>query len=324
VSSISDPGRPSRGDRKRVQRLIDGAYAAGTLSAAERGLRTQRVDAAHTRGDLAMIARDLGAPTLTDENPERSEADVVAESPQAPSLGSAIDPQLLQSMRVGGAYRGPAGGSTPVTVNLAGLAQTGRRIRLVILIVVVAVLGFCGLGVFALVPAFMEGFNSGISSPDGTPPSVTSASSSGAPTPQPSTAASLHSAAGWKALVSAIEQESGSTSVYDAVVYPTYAAVGLDGGRTITRRLYRDGAWQDSFKVSTPIVGKPVDLRSIDPELIGRLPAETAQRLGVEHPTGSYFIVNAIPTDPKIMVYVQSDGGSQYQAYAVDGTPRAF
>jgi len=124
-------------------------------------------------------------------------------------------------------------------------------------------------------------------------------------------------------LVDAIEKSSGSTSVYDLVVYPTYASVGLDGGKYVERRLYRDGAWQDSFNVRTPIVGKPVDLRRIDPRVVARLPDETAQRLGVVNPTGTYFIVNAILSEPKIMVYVQADGGSQYQAYTLDGTPRA-
>lgn len=329
VSSISDPGRPSRGDRKKVQRLIDAAYAAGTLSAAERALRSQRVDAAHTRGDLAMIARDLGASVPTQEGAGQSVPDVpsagaAGESANTPSLGRAIDPQVLQSMRVGSSHRGAATGSTPpVTVNLAGFAQAKRTIQLVILVVVVAVFGFCGLGLFALIPAFMEGFNSHTSSPGSTPTSAMSVPTGEAPG-EASADVSLHTAAGWKRLVSAIEQESGSTSVYDVVVYPTYAAVGLDGGKTIDRRLYRDGAWQDSFKVSTPVVGNPIDLRSIDPRVIAKLPAEAAQRLGVEHPTGSYFIVNAIPTDPKIMVYVQSESGSQYQAYALDGTPRAF
>jgi hypothetical protein len=197
---------------------------------------------------------------------------------------------------------------------------------MVIVISVVALLGMCGLGLAAAIPAFVEGFNSG-SSP--VPPAIPTAGPSadvpinpGAPV-EPARNASLHSAAGWQALVRAIRKESGSTSVYDLVVYPTYASVGLDGGEYVERRLYREGAWQESFRVRTPIVGNPVDVGSIDPQLIETLPAKTAQRLGLDRPEGTYLIVNAIPSEPKIMVYLQADGGARYQAYTLDGTPRA-
>jgi hypothetical protein len=40
-------------------RLVDEAYAAGRISAVDRGLRVEQVEAAATRGDLAMVVRDL-------------------------------------------------------------------------------------------------------------------------------------------------------------------------------------------------------------------------------------------------------------------------
>jgi hypothetical protein len=334
VSSLSDPGRPSRGDRRSVQKLIDAAYAGGLLSAAERALRTQRVDAAHTRGDLAMIARDLrtpadGAAALPEPDPVVVQDLQAPTKPQedTPSLGSAIDPQLLQSMQVGGAYRGTGAAGTARTINLAGFANAARTIRIVILVVVLGFVGICGLGMAALVPAFLEGFDSGPTSSQTAIPAdvaTTQPGPSGTGPVEQAASTNLHSAAGWKALVAAIEDKSGSSSVYDLVVYPTYAAVGLDGGKSIERGFYRDGGWQDSIDVRTPIVGSPVDLRKIDPKLIEKLPADAAQRLGIESVTGTYLIVNAIPSDPKIMVYIQFDGGSNYQTYTLDGTPREF
>jgi hypothetical protein len=329
VSSISDPGRPSRGDRRKVQKLIDTAYANGQVSAAERALRTQRIDAAHTRGDLAMIARDLGGPTgpapAADPAPPvvQDLSTSMQKRPDGPSLGSAIDPEVLRSMQVGGPHRGGGGttglGMTP-TINLATAA---RKIRLVIVIVAVVVLGFCGLGVFAFIPAFMEGFDSGVSSSQTAVPEKDGSGFATTTPGEPARNASLHSAPGWKALVDAVRDESGSTSVYDLVVYPTYASVGLDGGKYVERRLYRDGAWEESFNVRTPAVGNPVDLSAIDPRVIAKLPVDAAQRLGIEHPAGTYFIVNALLSEPKIMVYLQTDGGSQYQTYTLEGTPRS-
>lgn len=339
MSSLSDPARAKRGDRRAIQKLIDAAYADGRLSAAERALRTQRVEAAQTKGDLAMIARDITGPAQSGEarssEPRSSEPRVVVEdleptSRPAPeqhtSLGSAIDKQILKSMQVGGVYRASGSpGTTMPSLNVPGFAQAARTIRIVVVVGVLAILGICGLGVAAFIPAFVEGFNSGTSSsPGDSAEVVTTAGPSGDVSAVP-VSADLHSAAGWASLVSAIKEKSGSTSVYDLVVYPTYASVGLDGGETVNRRLYRDGAWQDSFNVQTPIVGSPVDLQTIDPKVIAKLPGESAQRLGVENPTGTYLIVNAIVSDPKIMVYVQSGGGaSKYQAYSLDGTPRQF
>lgn len=332
VSSLSDPGRPSRGDRRKVQKLIDAAYASGQLSAAERSLRTQRVDSAHTRGDLAMIARDLGGPSAP-ESPAEPVAPVVQDlkreasaSPVIPSLGSAIDEQILKSMQVGGVYRGSGSpGTTLPPIKLTGFGNAARTIRIAVVVFVVGFLGICGLGMAAFIPAFVEGFSSSTTPSPVTPTeAVTSEASPGSTMALPPAAASLHTAAGWSSLVAAIKEKSGSTAIYDLVVYPTYASVGLDGGKTVDRRLYRDGAWQESFNVQTPIVGKPVDLDQIDPKVIAKLPAETAQRLGVENPTGTYLIVNALVSDPKIMVYVQADGSSQYQAYDLKGTPRAY
>jgi len=316
VSSLSDPGRPSRGDRRQVQKLIDAAYASGQLSAAERSLRTQRVDAAHTRGDLAMIARDLGDPSASDARPEATPTVVrdlksdLRPAAGTPSLGSAIDDQTLKSMQVSGTYRGTGSpGAAPPPISIAGFGNAARTIRIVIVVFVVGFLGICGLGLAALIPAFVDGFHAATTTSPSVPAEVvTTGPGSGSHPPQPS-ATNLHTAAGWAALVAAIKDESGSTSVYDLVVYPEYASVGLDGGKTVNRRLYRDGAWQSSFNVQTPIVGSPVDLRKIDPKVIARLPSETAQRLGVENPTGTYFIVNALVSEPKIMVYVQEGGG---------------
>ena len=62
MTSLSDPSRASRRDRRKAQAAIDAGYAAGRLTAADRTLRTQRIEAAQTRGDLAMITRDVLSP----------------------------------------------------------------------------------------------------------------------------------------------------------------------------------------------------------------------------------------------------------------------
>jgi hypothetical protein len=304
VNSISDPGRASRGDRRRAQKLVDTAFAEGRLTAADRSLRTERIQAAQTRGDLAMIIRDLVAPVQT-------------------NLGRALDPSTMSSMRVGAATRTTGTPSsvrpgTP-TIDLSGI---GRRIRLFVLIAVAAAFASCVLGLVAFVPTVIAEFKRDVTSPSVGPATVT-------PSPQQSpgqlvegNATDLHSSAGWTQLVEAIKSESGTTEVYDLVAYPQYASVGLDGKDAVEQRFYRDGGWQDSASVRTPIAGEPVDLAEIDPELIARLPGETARHFGIDEPTGVYIVVHAFAGDPRIMVYVQSDGRSEYRGYGLDGQPR--
>jgi hypothetical protein len=62
LADVSDPHGAGRGDRRRARRLVDEAYAAGRISAVDRGLRVEQVEAAATRGDLAMVVRDLTRP----------------------------------------------------------------------------------------------------------------------------------------------------------------------------------------------------------------------------------------------------------------------
>lgn len=313
MTAISDPSRPSRRDRRRAQKLVDTAFAEGRLTAADRTLRTQRIEAAHTRGDLTMIARDIVAPAET-------------------NLGRALDSSTMASMRAGtSGSRGMTSripgvpstvGSTTPTVDLSGI---GRKVRLFVVLAMVGVFASCVLGLMAfIVPAVLE-FQRDVKVAT---PSAPSASASSEPNGRQAPgdgaedgSANLHTVAGWTALVEAIESASGTTQVYDLVAYPQYASVGMDGKDAVERRLYRNGAWQDTFSARTPVTGSLIDLAEIDAEVIAGLPAETAEHFGIAEPTGTYIIVNAFAGDPRIMVYVQSGGQSNYRAYSLGGAP---
>jgi hypothetical protein len=304
VTAISDPGRPRRRDRRRAQKLVDTAFAEDRLTAADRALRTQRIQAAHTRGDLATITRDLVAPAQA-------------------NLGRALDASTMSSMRAGSAARTGGFPSTSATgrpgaptIDLSGL---GRRVRLIVLLAIGGFAATCVLGLVAFVGSFVSDFEPNV---DVLPSeSEVTAVPSSRPDAGDGDVADLHSAAGWRALVDAIKSESGTTEIYDLVAYPQYASVGLDGDGAVERRLYRNSAWQDSVSVRTPIVGSLVDVAEIDPELIARLSAETAQHVGIDNPTQTYLLVNAYTGTPQIAVYVQSNGESRYRTYRLDGTP---
>lgn len=316
---MSDPSRASRRDRRKAQTAIDAGYAAGRLTAADRTLRTQRVEAAQTRGDLAMITRDLAspaAPMTVQEAGQRAaapQAPAAPASPPTPSLGSAIDPTLLESMRVKPTHRSTS--STAASSRTVSVSSNVRKVVIVVALIVAGMIGLCALGVVGVVVSAINGANDGPRTP------ATSTPSGDVTTGSTTAAAGLHTSAGWRAFVTAVKAESGTSRVYDAVVYPEYAAVALVSGDGADRRVFRDGAFLDSFRVHTAASGSPVDLAQIEPDVFARLPQTTADRLGVDKPTDAYMIINALPSDPRIIVYIQANGSSQYRIYELDGTP---
>jgi hypothetical protein len=308
VSDISDPGRAGRGDRKRAQKLIDAAYAAGQLTAADRAFRTERVDSAHTKGDLAVLVRDLvragGAaaaagvvhpPTTTSSPP----TDPTSGRSTA-SLGSAIPPDQLNAMAKGGSAATIRVGDS---MRSALTGDNVKRVRRIVLIVVVGFLLLGGLGIAGIVAAIFSGIDQ-----------------NGGPSEAPVSSVNLQTADGWSQLVAAIEDETGTSEVYDVVVYPEYASINAVADEGAMRYVYRGGTFQLFNSPVTPAQGDPIDLAGIDPDLIEGLPDQTAERQGMPEYDSAYLIVNTLTGSPAIMVYVQQTGRlSRWSIYDLDG-----
>jgi len=312
VSDISDPDRAGRGDRKKAKKLIDAAYAAGHLTAANRTLRMDRVDSAQTKGDLAILVRDLSGPTAAAgatgvvaaaTPPVTSTGGPTTPSQGTVSLGSAIPPDQLRAMA-------KKGGSVPTTIDLRGAmgsatGDTVKRVRRIVLIVLVGFLVLCGLGVAGVVTAVFSGINNIVDSGGG-----------GTPT----SSVNLQTADGWTELVAAVDKETGTTRVYDAVIYPEYASINAIVDEGAMRYVYRDGAFQLFNSPVTPAQGKPIDLADIEPGLIAGLPDKTAKLQGMPDYDSAYLIVNTLSGQPGIMVYVQQSGRlSRWSIYDLDG-----
>ena len=300
MSDISDPGRAGRGDRKRAQKLIDAAYAAGGLTAADRARRTERVQSAHTKGDLAAIVRDLNragtaAAVVT--------APAAGSSEPAQSLGSAIPKDQFDAM-LNAPSSSTIGLATSMRTTLAG-GEGVRRIRRVVLIVVIGFVLLCGLGVAGVVGFVATGLNGAFESS----------------TDPPASSLNLQTAEGWTEWVTAVEAETGTSRVYDAVVYPEYAAVNAMVDEGAMRYLYRDGAFQMSNSPVTAATTEPVDLAGIDPEMVEGLPDQTAELQDMPDYETAYMIVNQWSGQPSIMVYLQQTGKlSRWSIYDFDGT----
>lgn len=311
MSDISDPGRAGRRDRKRAQKLIDAAFASGHLTAADRAFRTERVDSAHTKGDLAVLVRDLkraqgaapaaAAATAVPPSTTTQPTDPTA-GHGAKSLGSAIPPEQLRAMlkgRIGSAATVDMGQSMRSAFSADGV-RTARR---VVLITVIGFLLLCGLGIGGIVYAIFTGVNE-------------IGGSSSTPTPS----VNLQTAKGWSQLVAAVDKETGTSRVYDAVVYPEYASINAVVEEGAMRYVYRDGSFQLFNSPVTVATQDPVDLADIDAQLVEGLPDRTAKRQGMPDYDSAYLIINRQSGEPAIMVYLQQQGKlSRWSIYDLDG-----
>jgi len=322
VSDISDPGRASRGDRKRAQKLIDAAYAAGQLTAANRALRTERVDSAHSKGDLAILVRDLGAggaaaatgATVQVPGPAASPPTDPTAGPSTASLGSAIPPDQLRAMAKGRAGAKPRTAeslrSTLTSGDVKALTSVNvKKVRRVVLIVLIGFLLLCGLGIAGLVGAIFKEVNQAFDGVD-----ITGSETTQEPT------LNLHTAAGWTEMVKAIDAETGSSRVYDVVVYPTYASINAVADEGAQRYVYRNNSFDLVTSPVTPAQSDRIDLADIDPDLVTGLPDKTAERQGMPEYDSAYLIINTFTGQPAIMVYVQQIGKlSRWSIYDFDG-----
>ena len=98
-----------------------------------------------------------------------------------------------------------------------------------------------------------------------------------------------------------MDEETGTSRVYDAVIYPEYASINAIADEGAMRYVYRDGAFQLFNSPVTPAQGKPIDLADIEPELIAGLPDKTAKLQGMPDYDSAYLIVNTLSGQPGIM-----------------------
>ena len=117
--------------------------------------------------------------------------------------------------------------------------------------------------------------------------------------------AQLHTVAGFGELVEALSAETGSATVFDAVIYPTYASVNVPAQASGARShsYFFDGALRRNGQGTT--TERRFDLARLDPAVITELIARARTEL-VEKPTMVYVIVRR-PKDP---------AGEWYSVYA--------
>lgn len=190
----------------------------------------------------------------------------------------------------------------------AVMVDKARDARRWVLISVALFVVACGLSIVFFVGSFVREVTQAVDPFDGDTSTTTKT-------------ADLHTAEGWSGLVDAVEGETGTSRVHDAVVYPEYASMDTVVADGAQRRSYRDGTLDEGFGgSSTPSSGATVDLADIDPDVLAGLPRATAKSLDIDDPDASYILINARSGRPTMTVYVQTlDGSARWVIYDLDG-----
>lgn len=133
--------------------------------------------------------------------------------------------------------------------------------------------------------------------------------------------ADVLSVEGYADLLAAVEEESGGTRAFDAVLYPEYAVVSLPVDRQSERyrSWYWDGTTLDTWSQGTT-TGPRFDLAKVDAAVVVDL-VEQVQGL-VEEPTSWYAIVRAPDGDGAVVwAYASNEfNETAYLGARPDGT----
>jgi hypothetical protein len=282
---VSTPDQRARDkDRDAAIEIVEAAWADGQIVQADRDHRVESLLRAQTLAEIRMITHDLQSVTAAAEVPSAAE---LYGSPSSSSDVTSVDVQSLVKVA---APKVPA------------------MVKSILVFVVIAVIGSFGAGIFAIVRSVSDFVQPTISNP------LTGV--------QPEEGVDLLSQEGYRDLLGAVEETSGSTDAFEAVLYPTYGVVYLpvDGDTKRQALWYYDGGMDDLESYGTSFYER-FDLADVDPKVVVRLVKRV--RGLVESPTSYYAILRAPDADDGSSIWVYASNEYSETAYlgaTADGT----
>jgi hypothetical protein len=273
-------------DRDAAIEIVEAAWADGQIVEADRDKRVEELLRAQTLHEIEMYVHDLQPPA----------------APRPAPPGAAPPP--LPPLAV--VEYGPPASAPRVTPS----PKPGRALLVLPLVVLVVVVIAAVGAVLALVRTSDP---VGIGGPSG---------ATYAPGVEPEGKdVNVLSVGGYDDLVTAVEEATGSSAAFSAVLYPAYAVLDLPVNGTSRRQgsWYWNGELSDNDSKGTSHYGR-FDLRKVDPAVVVAL-VKKVRRL-VEEPAAWYAIVRA-PDEDGAMIYAYASNEYSESAYLAarrDGT----
>lgn len=312
MSDISDPGGAGRRDRSAARRTVDDAYAAGRISAVDRSLRMEQIDAASTRGDLAMVVRDLTA-RAADPSP-------ASQSPDAWPAQPATSPTDPGATSTGPASTGPAStGPTGAADAQQGAARAwpppgyggepassrssdGTRRGVIGCIVAAVVFFFVAPIVLGLVGMILVlGFGGSDSTSDG--------GTMGTVAQQ------------WGERVDSLDDEAGSTVVRGFYLDDERGLALVDeGGKTAVWTCSGSGPWTAGETQDGVATSNLVDLATIRAADVQAAVDDATRAVAVPAGDRVRIEVVAVTAEPRLQVTIGEAPAARMRTYTADGT----
>jgi hypothetical protein len=249
---------PTRADRDAARETVRAAFATGRIVEADHDLRLKSIDNARTGAEIDAVVHGLapGVPPTWREYDVADPAQRISE-PEEPADHQAQAPRAAPGRPEPRAYQPyPAAGAQR-------RPRPGPRVGLAVGVGVAALMAGGAAAIFA---AAGGGDGFGPISPD------------------------VHSQEGIDALAEDLRDETGSSLVFDANLYPGYAVVNVPAKEGTTRAdgYYWDGGLDDWTKGNSD--KEAFDLAEIDGSLLDDMCA-TVEAL-VEAPDDCYILVS--------------------------------
>jgi hypothetical protein len=270
-------------DRRQAISLVEAALKSGRIVQADHDMRIDQIKSASSQQEVDLVVRDLqphaaaatAAPTVTAGAP--------------PATGQAPWPLVNY---------GPAQGQPVELTALAGASKKiGGIIAVVVLISVIVPIAGVIIGLVSARDTF-EDINFG------EPVDETTY----LPGQEPGEhGVNVLTTQGYDDLVVALEEESGSTLVFSATLYPRYAVLSVpekESGKRY-RSYYWDGRTLVANDIKSTSDSPRVDLESVKPEVMVGLVEDVRAR--VEDPTSWYANIDSITGEgPRMSAYASN------------------
>jgi hypothetical protein len=278
-------------DRSQAISLVEAAFTSGRIVQADRDMRIDQIKNASSDQDIDLVIRDLQV---------QPAATAVTTTPTTVA-GGATPPAAGQQPPWPLVNYGPQQG---LPVELTAMTGASKKIGGIIAVVVLLAVMVPVVGVvIALVSAkdTFEDINFG------EPVNETTY----LPGQQPDdNGVNVHTIEGFAALVGALEEKTGSTEVFDAVLYPRYAVLYVPEETTGKRYQYHywDGITLEPNDSKSTSDSRRIDLATVDAGVMVTL-LETI-RGRIEDPTSWYVSINrSSDGQPQLSVHSSNEYG---------------
>lgn len=322
--------------------MVDEAYAEGRITAADRALRLEQIDAAATKGDLAMVLRDLegrppsstspdlGAPPFGMPAPV-ADLDPVAPTtqpaPTTPPAPSALPPVTSSAPASTPGSGGPSwappsyGGSGSDSGSGSGRRTGGWTTERTIGCGVVAVIAIFLVPLVIAVVVFLgvaRSFDGGFDS--GSSDDIVVADDGGYTEKDGVTVPDA--AAWWDTQVTELDDSVGAATVTAFDVRDGSGVATVVDGTTTRQWVFAGAAWEP---VGEPAMldpaASPVDLADIDPTVVQDVVETTLLQVGPDASPDVQLHVVTSGGAPRLVVEVTDGSTTTRGTFALDGTP---